>query len=51
MSSLPRWVEDELQSFLKLFVPSVKLLKDGIESQESHGERNVRRRANQPKTN
>jgi hypothetical protein len=50
MSSLPRWVEDELESFLKVFIP-IKLLKDGIESQEGHGERNVITRANQPKTN
>jgi hypothetical protein len=51
MYSLPRWVEDELESFLKLFIPIIKLLKDGIESQEGHGERNVITRANQPKTN
>jgi hypothetical protein len=46
MSFSPRWVEDELHFFLELFVPSVKLLKDGIESQKGHGEKNVRARAN-----
>jgi hypothetical protein len=51
MSCLLRWVENELQSFLKFFIPNVKLLKDGIQSQESHGEGNVKTKVNQPKTN
>jgi hypothetical protein len=37
--------------FLKLLIPSVKLLKDEIESEEGCGEKNVKARANQPKTN
>jgi len=46
MSFLPRWVKDELQTFLKLFIPSVKFFRNGIESQKGHGEINVRARAN-----
>ncbi len=51
MSCLLRWVENELQSFLKLLIPNAKLLKDGIESQENHGEGNVKAKVNRPKTN
>jgi hypothetical protein len=51
MFSLARWVKDDLQFFLKLLIPNVKLLKDGIDGQKGHGEGNVRARRNQPKTN
>lgn len=37
--------------FLKLLIPSAKLLRDRIEGQKGHGEGNVRARTNQPKKN
>lgn len=50
MFSLARWVKDDLQFFLKLLIPNVKLLKDGIDGQKGHGEGNVRARRNQVPT-
>jgi hypothetical protein len=51
MFYLARWVKDDLHFFLKLLIPNVKLLKNGIDDQRGHGEGNVRARINQPKTN